>query len=126
MDVINLISKDQNFPDAEIVHPEKRYQPGDKYFANGARLFEYFQEMRRLIFSKYDIFTMGEMPFLDDEQQRLEIVNAEEGCLDMIFTFEIMGLDMIPDKGRFSIRPWSIKELRNIIRMSQAISTQKG
>ncbi|KAK3366713.1 glycoside hydrolase superfamily [Lasiosphaeria ovina] len=56
MDVINLISKDQKlFPDAEIVYSNKKYQPGDKYFANGARLFEYLQEIERLVFSKYDI-----------------------------------------------------------------------
>jgi len=33
MDVINLISKVQSFPDGEIVSPEDKYQPGFKYFA---------------------------------------------------------------------------------------------
>lgn len=35
MDVINLISKVQTFPDAAVVYPGRKYQPGDKYFANG-------------------------------------------------------------------------------------------
>jgi glycosidase len=125
MDVINLISKDQNFPDAEIVHPNRKYQPGDKYFANGARLFEYLQEMKRVVLSKYDILTVGEMPFLEDEQQQLEMVKAEEGCLNMIFTFETMGLD-ITEEGRFSFRPWSVDELRKIFEKTQAMSTQQG
>jgi oligo-1,6-glucosidase len=126
MDVINLISKDQRFPDAEIVHPRKKYQPGDKYFANGARLSEYLQELKRDVLSKYDVLTVGEMPFLDDEEQRLEIVKAEEGCLDMIFTFETIGLDIVPEEGRFSFRPWPVDELRKVIDRSQSMITQMG
>ncbi|KAI9152352.1 putative maltase MLT1 [Paramyrothecium foliicola] len=126
MDVINLISKDQNFPDAEILHPNKTYQPGDKYFASGARLLEFLQELKREVLSKYDILTVGEMPFLEDEEQRLEIVKAEEGCLNMIFTFETIGLDIVPEEGRFSFKPWSVEELRKVIERSQSMSTQKG
>lgn len=33
MDVINLISKVQSFPDAPVVAPENKYQPGFKFFA---------------------------------------------------------------------------------------------
>jgi len=126
MDVINLISKDQRFPDAEIVHPNKKYQPGDKFFANGARLSEYLQEMKKVVFSKYDILTVGEMPFLDDEAQQLEVIEAEEGSLNMILTFETLGLDIVPEEGRFSFRPWSVNELQKVIDRSQSMSTQKG
>jgi len=126
MDVINLISKDQRFPDAEIVHSGKKYQPGDKYFANGERLSEYLQELKRVVLSKYDVLTVGEMPFLEDEEQRLEMVKAEEGCLDMIFTFEMMGLDIVPEEGRFSFRPWSVDGLSKVIDKSQSMITQMG
>jgi oligo-1,6-glucosidase len=126
MDVINLISKDPTFPDAEIVHPNKKYQPGDKYFANGARLAEYLKELKREVLSKYDVVTVGEMPFLEDEQQQLEMVKAEEGYLNMIFTFQHMGLDMVPGEGRFSLRPWCVDELKKTIDRCQALSTHRG
>jgi len=126
MDVINLIAKDQRFPDAEVVHPDKKYQPGDKYFANGARLSEYLQELRREVLSKYDILTVGEMPFLEDEEKRLEIVRAEEGCLDMIFTFEMIGLDIVPEEGRFSFKPWSVGDMEKMLARSQSMTTKMG
>jgi oligo-1,6-glucosidase len=126
MDVINLISKDQRFPDAEIRHPERRYQPAEKYFANGVRLMDYLQEMKVSVFNHYDTLTVGEMPFLDDEQERLEMVNAEEGVVNMIFTFEMIGLDIVPEKGRFSNKPWCVKDLRDIIAKSCRIVTKDG
>jgi glycosidase len=50
------------------------------------------------------------------------MVKAEEGCLNMIFTFETMGLDIIPEKGRFSFKPWCVDDLRKIINKSQALT----
>ncbi|KAI3395278.1 hypothetical protein diail_1476 [Diaporthe ilicicola] len=126
MDVINLICKDQRFLDAEVVRPDKRFQPGDKYFANGPRLKEYLQELKRVALSGYDTLTVGEMPFLEDDEQRLSFVKAEEGCLNMIFTFERMGLDMVPDEGRFSYRRWSVDELKTIVNKLQSIHTKQG
>ncbi|KAM7212541.1 alpha amylase [Rhypophila decipiens] len=126
MDVINLIFKDQRFPDAEVVLPKKKYQPGDKYFANGPRLSEYLGELKREVLSKYDVVTVGEMPFLDDEEQRLEMVRAEESCLNMIFTFETIGLDIVPEQGRFSLRPWSVDELKKVVDRAQSMHTKTG
>ncbi|KAK4442114.1 putative maltase MLT1 [Podospora aff. communis PSN243] len=126
MDVINLIAKDQRFPDAEVVHPGQQYQPGDQYFANGARLAEYLLELRREVLSKYGILTVGGMPFLDDEEKRLEIVRAEEGCLDMIFTFKMMGLDMVPEEGRFSFKPWCVGNMEKVLGRSQSMTTKMG
>ncbi|CAI4214161.1 unnamed protein product [Parascedosporium putredinis] len=79
MDVINLISKNQDFADADIVYPARPYQCGSKHFATGPRLTEYLQEMKREVLSKHDLLTVGEMPFIKDENQILEIVKAEEG-----------------------------------------------
>jgi oligo-1,6-glucosidase len=42
MDVINMISKDPLFPDADpTIDPSHKYQPGQKYFVNGPRMHEY-------------------------------------------------------------------------------------
>uniref|UniRef100_A0A0D2YF71 Glycosyl hydrolase family 13 catalytic domain-containing protein n=1 Tax=Fusarium oxysporum (strain Fo5176) TaxID=660025 RepID=A0A0D2YF71_FUSOF len=126
MDVINLISKDQRFPDAEIRHPGRKYQPGECYFANGIRLMDYLQEMKTVVFSKYDTLTVGEMPYLVDEEERLKMVAAEEGVLNMIFTFEMIGLDIIPEKGRFSNKPWKVSDLKDIIAKACKLVNQDG
>jgi glycosidase len=126
MDVINFISKDQRFPNAEIVHPGRRYQPAEKHFANGARLMEYLQGMKRAVLSKYDTLTVGEMPFLDKEEERLEIVKAEEGALNMIFTFEMIELDIAHEGGRFTLKPWTVDDLRKVMDKSHRMITQKG
>lgn len=61
MDVINLISKVQSFPDAPIAVPSVKYQPGDKYYANGPRLHEYLKEIRKEVLSKYDTITASHL-----------------------------------------------------------------
>lgn len=126
MDVINLISKDQRFPDAEIRHPGRKYQPGECYFANGIRLMDYLQEMKTAVFSKYDTLTVGEMPYLENEEERLKMVAAEEGVLNMIFTFEMIGLDIVPEKGRFSNKPWKVSELKDIVSKACRLVNQDG
>ncbi|KAH7207918.1 glycoside hydrolase superfamily [Fusarium redolens] len=118
MDAINLISKDQMFPDAEILHPGREYQPDECCFANGIRLMDYLQEMKSAVFSKYDTLTVGEMPYLEDEEERLKMVAAEEALLDMIFTFEMMDLDVVPEKGRFSNKSWTVNDLKNLVTKS--------
>ncbi|KAG4276038.1 hypothetical protein FPRO04_14294 [Fusarium proliferatum] len=126
MDVINLISKDQRFPDAEIRQPGRKYQPGECYFANGIRLMDYLQEMKTAVFSKYDTLTVGEMPYLENEEERLKMVAAEEGVLNMIFTFEMIGLDIVPEKGRFSNKPWKVSELKDIVSKACRLVNQDG
>jgi oligo-1,6-glucosidase len=126
MDVINFISKDQRFPDAPIKYPDRPYQPADKYFANGPRLVEYLQAMKRDVLEKYDTLTVGEMPYLDDEEERLQIVKAEEGALNMIFTFEMIELDIVGEIGRFSFKPWTVQDLRKVMDRSHRMITKEG
>lgn len=61
MDVINLISKDQAFPDGPIIERDAPYQPGFTSYANGPRLHEFLKHMNREVLSKYDTLTVGEM-----------------------------------------------------------------
>lgn len=126
MDVINLISKDQRFPDAEIRHPGRQFQPAEKYFANGTRLMDYLNEMKSAVLNNYDTLTVGEMPYLEDEEERLKMVAEEEGVLNMIFTFEMIGLDIVPEKGRFSLKNWNVEELQRIMAKSCRIMTKDG
>lgn len=126
MDVINLISKDQSFKDAVETRPGKYYQPGTHHFANGPKLRDYLQEMKAEVLSKHDLLTVGEMPFLSDADRILEIVKAEEGSLNMIFTFDLMSLDEVPGESKFSHKPWDVRDLAQIISKMRRVITERG
>lgn len=126
MDVINLISKDQSFADAAVTRPDKEYQPAMDHYANGPKLQEYLLEMKREVLSKHDLLTVGEMPFLSDADRITELVQAEEGALNMIFTFDLMSLDEVPGEGKFSYKQWSVKDLRDIISKMRKVIMNKG
>ena len=88
MDVIPFISKDQAFPDLtpeQLAHPEFVY-------ANGPRVHEYLQEMRREALSAYDTMTVGEAFGVTEAQTPL-FVDERRGELDMIFNFDVVRID---------------------------------
>lgn len=116
MDVINYISKDQSFPDAEpVLGPGCAYHPGNRYYRNGPRMHEYLQELKREVLSKYDAVTVGEMPGIEDVDEIIRTVNAKTGDLNMIFIFDIVDIDNQPNLARFTHRNWTARDLRHIV-----------
>jgi oligo-1,6-glucosidase len=115
MDVINMLSKVQEFPDAPQVTSEP-YQYGGRYYVNGPRLLEYLHEMKRNVLSKYDILTVGETPSVTT-RTAIELTNEETGALNMVFQFEHMHLDAGPgeESGRQSVRPWRLRDLKRVM-----------
>lgn len=126
MDVINLISKVPGYPDGEIVAPDHLYQPGYKHFANGPRLHEYLQELNEKVLSKYDTITVGEMPFVRDENEVLKVVHPDRNELNMIFIFEIVDLDGIPGSYRLTQYDWKKSEIRKIMSKWQKKMAERG
>jgi oligo-1,6-glucosidase len=88
MDVIDHISKVQSFPDAKDSIPGQYLQSGHEFFANGPRLYEFLQELRKVL-DDYDTITVGEMPFVNDETEIIRTVGLQ-GPLNMIFLFELL------------------------------------
>ncbi|MFD2611193.1 glycoside hydrolase family 13 protein [Paenibacillus gansuensis] len=81
MDVINLLAKQQGFPDAE--------QPDNiSYLGNNPGIHEYLQEMNEKVLKHYDIFTVGEIPFVTPEDGLL-YVGEDRAELDTLFHFEV-------------------------------------
>ncbi len=110
MDVINMISKVSGLPDAPV-HGGDRYQFDNRYYINGPRLLEFFNEMKQNVLSKYDILTVGETPSVTP-QIAIDFTNEETGALSMVFQFEHMALDADPsaDFSRRSLRPWRLRD----------------
>ena len=90
MDVISMISKDQNFPDGQL----KKTGYGDygPYVCNGPRVHEYLQEMNQKVLSKYDLLTVGECAGVTVDETK-KYANLEGSELNMVFQFEHMDLD---------------------------------
>ncbi|KAI9839854.1 MAG: hypothetical protein M1819_000044 [Sarea resinae] len=125
MDVINLISKVQSFPDAQVVMPDHKYQPGMKFYANGPRLHEYLREINREVLSKYDTITVGEMPWVSDENEIIKVVGSKSGELNMIFIFDLVDIDNVPGKVRFTLQEWKPKTLKQIVSRWQRVMIEK-
>jgi oligo-1,6-glucosidase len=123
MDVINMISKDQRYPDGKI--PErKKYGDGTPYFFNGPRIHEFLQEMNQNVLSKYDIITVGETPGVTPEEAKL-YTGSHRHELNMIFQFEHMDIDNGPE-GKWSLRPWKLTDLKRILSYWQTELEEDG
>ncbi|ANU18760.1 glucohydrolase [Planococcus plakortidis] len=103
MDVINMISKDQSFPDGID-------GDGTPHFFNGPRVHEFLQEMNKNVLSDYDIVTVGEMPGAGTEDAKL-YTGPGRNELNMIFTFEHMNLDQGPG-GKWELQPLRLTDLK--------------
>lgn len=126
MDVINLISKDQRFPDAEpVLGPDRKYHPGGKYFINGPRMHEFLQEIKHKVLEQYSAITVGEMPGVRDVDEIVRTVKSGSGELNMIFIFDIVDIDNVPGKVRMTLQDWSVKDLRAIVGKWQRVMAER-
>ncbi len=115
MDVINMLSKVEGLPDAPVLD-EHPYQYAGSHFINGPRLFEYLEEMKREVLSRYDVMTVGETPDVNT-RDGIRFTHPQTGVMSMLFQFEHMHLDKRPDdpSSRRSIQPWRLSDLKRVI-----------
>lgn len=85
LDVINLISKDQDFPSDET-------GDGRRFYTDGPRIHEYLREMSRDVFTPRNLMTVGEMSStsLENCQQYASLDGSE---LSMTFNFHHLKVD---------------------------------
>ncbi|YCI28635.1 alpha,alpha-phosphotrehalase [Erwinia sp. PK3-005] len=85
LDVINLISKDQDFP-------SDAHGDGRRFYTDGPRVHEYLQEMSRDVFTPRGLMTVGEMSStsLANCQQYAALDGRE---LSMTFNFHHLKVD---------------------------------
>ncbi|TFE01624.1 glycoside hydrolase family 13 protein [Jeotgalibacillus salarius] len=81
MDVINLLAKEDGFPDA--ANPDHI-----SYLADNPGIHEYLQEMNREVLTHYDVMTVGEIPFVNPETGLL-YVHEDRNELDTLFHFQV-------------------------------------
>jgi oligo-1,6-glucosidase len=127
LDVINMVSKVPGLPDAPT-ESDGPYQWAGQYFLHGPRLAEYLQEMKERVLSKYDVFTVGEMPGVTAEHA-VDLTHEETGPLDMLFQFEHVDLAPPPAMarvGKWHVGRWDLIELKGVMTRWQKELEGKG
>lgn len=89
LDVINLISKDQNFPNDS---GENAQADGRKHYTDGPRVHEYLHEMNQEVFARHDTMTVGEMSSTSIEEC-IKYTRPERQELNMTFNFHHLKVD---------------------------------
>ncbi len=111
MDVISMISKDQNFPDGEM--NGGLFGDAGKYFMNGPRVHEFLQEMNREVLSKYDLLTVGETAGVTIEEAK-HYAGVDNKELNMVFQFEHISIGD-GKLGKFTTDRYDFKTFKEII-----------
>lgn len=111
MDVIPLISKRLDFPDADLKNFGKVIE---EVYSNGPRVHEYIQALNHRVLSQYEIFTVGEGPGITQELADLYVSQSRHE-LDMIFQLDHMAIDHGPG-GRFDRKPFDLITFKKLLR----------
>ncbi len=121
LDVINLISKDQHFPDDDGSVPP--HGDGRRFYTDGPRVHEFMHEMNQNVFSKYDSLTVGEMSSttIDD---CINYSNPDREELSMTFNFHHLKVDY-PNGDKWTVADFDFHELKRILSTWQ-VEMHKG
>ncbi|USD41819.1 alpha,alpha-phosphotrehalase [Vibrio sp. SCSIO 43135] len=117
LDVINLISKQQDFPNDDV-------GDGRRFYTDGPRVHEYLQEISEAVFQKYGSVTVGEMSSttLEHCQQYSSLDNKE---LSMVFNFHHLKVDY-PNGEKWTKAPFDFSMLKQIFNHWQTGLNGKG
>ena len=123
MDVINAIDKKEYLPSYSAYLEGAPVAP--QFHPNGNAVHGYLQEMRREALSGFDTVTVGECPEVTPQIAHL-YVDADRGELDMVFHFEHMDIDWVPNTNPWQRRPFSLTKLKEIFSQWQKAFEEKG
>lgn len=106
LDVINLISKNQQFPDDNV-------GDGRRFYTDGPRVHEFIHEMNKEVFSKYDSMTVGEMSSTTLEHC-IQYSNPTREELSMTFNFHHLKVDY-PNGEKWALSDMDFLSLKKIL-----------
>ncbi|PLS09461.1 alpha,alpha-phosphotrehalase [Neobacillus cucumis] len=116
LDVINLISKDQQFPQDD--------SDGRKFYTDGPRIHEFLHEMNEQVFSKYDIMTVGEMSSTSIDNC-IRYTNPDQEELNMTFSFHHLKVDY-PNGDKWTKADFDFQALKEILSNWQVEMNEGG
>ncbi len=107
MDVINLISKPDGYPDGE-----PGGWVGAEHFVDGPDVLPRLETMAERVLDPHDAVSVGECAAVD-----LAAANdyvGPDAPLDTLFHFDHMDLDDHPEKGWWGVADWELRELKAV------------
>ncbi len=121
LDVINLISKDQQFSD-----DDRSTAPGDgrKYYRDGPHVHEYIHELHEKVFAKQNSVTVGEMSSTSLDHC-IRYSNPERKELSMTFNFHHLKVDY-PNGQKWELMPYDFEMLKKLFSDWQTGMQQGG
>ncbi|WP_227394313.1 alpha,alpha-phosphotrehalase [Jeotgalibacillus aurantiacus] len=118
LDVINLISKNQDFPD------ETGDGDGRRFYTDGPKVHEYMHEMNREVFSKHDLLTVGEMSSTSIDHC-IKYSNPDRQELSMTFNFHHLKVDY-PNGEKWTVADADFLQLKDILSTWQTGMNEGG
>lgn len=118
LDVINLVSKNQDFPD------ETGDGDGRRFYTDGPRVHEYMHEMNNEVFSKHDLLTVGEMSSTTIDHC-IKYSNPEREELSMTFNFHHLKVDY-PNGEKWTAADFDFLQLKDILSTWQVGMNEGG
>jgi oligo-1,6-glucosidase len=128
MDVVNLLSKPEDLPDAPVgpgTGPGAGLGDGLSQCCYGPHIHDYLAQMKREVFDGREgrFLTVGEMPGVTPEQA-LRFTDRETGQVDMVFQFEHVDLDH--EGSKWAHRPVRPVELKRSLARWQVAMGDRG
>ncbi|HEY7865386.1 MAG TPA: alpha-glucosidase [Psychromonas sp.] len=120
MDVINMIGKPSDFPDATIFDEGVA---GWEHWANNLLCHQYLREIDQKVLSHYDVMTVGETPFTTTLDGRY-FSHPDRHEVSMIFHFEHMSIDR--EEHNAVKRDFDLLQFKEIMSRWQNDLYQKG
>lgn len=111
LDVINLLSKNQNFPNDTLESPT---HDGRLFYTDGPRIHEYLHDINKNVFSLYEnSITVGEMSSTTI-QHCINYTKPENKELTMTFNFHHLKVDY-PNGEKWALASFDLKKLKEIL-----------
>lgn len=121
LDVINLISKNQNFPDDTLADASS---DGRRFYTDGPRIHEFLKELTKNTFGKKEeSLTVGEMSSTTIPNC-IEYTNPENRELSMVFNFHHLKVDYT-NGNKWELGTLDFKALKDIMFKWQ-VEMEKG
>lgn len=111
LDVINLISKNQDFPNDTL---DKASNDGRKFYTDGPRIHEFLKELTANTFGTFENkLTVGEMSSTTIENC-IKYTNPENKELTMVFNFHHLKVDY-PNGEKWKVGEMDFQQLKDIL-----------
>ena len=105
LDVINLISKNQDFPEDT--------SDGRKFYTDGPKIHDYLQDMHEQVFKDKDLITVGEMSSTSIDNC-VKYTRPDRNELSMTFSFHHLKVDY-PNGEKWTKAPFDLDALKTIL-----------